>query len=154
MLMRIGSSLSRRRFLKTATVAGAVGLAGCGTNASQPGARILGIEFLNLHNAKHEVEIKIVESGEMVLNDKAKLPHAEYDRGDLKKAITHDVRGVPSDSEKYVVRAWLDGDGPRVFRTSDRPESDCHYLRLFVTREAELVIATTIGCPEETPTET
>jgi len=100
-----------RRGLIVTSVAGMLGITGCSAILESPEARILGIEFLNLHNTVHELKMELTESDEVVLNDQTELPSAEYNRGDLKRATTHVVRNVPDDPKEYALHAWLDTTG-------------------------------------------
>jgi hypothetical protein len=137
------------------SVGGGVGaIAGCIGNASSEEARIRDIQFQNLDDAAHTIEMELRESDEVVLSDRAELQPAEYRGGELAVATVQVVSAIPEEPGVYVLQARMEGT-TRTFRTADWPDADCFSeLELKADRDGNLGIWNSTGCPEETSTET
>jgi hypothetical protein len=129
-------------------------IAGCSGNTSSGEAQIREIQFQNLDDAAHTIEMELEESDEVVLSDRAELQPAEYREGELTAATVRVVSGIPKEPGVYVLQARMDGM-TRTFRTADWPDTDCFsQLELKADRDGNLGIWNSTGCPEETPTGT
>jgi hypothetical protein len=127
------SPLSRRRFLKTATVAGAVGLAGCkessgntpaeNTTTESAELRIVELVLSNQDDEARTFEVTVTESGETVLQAETELGPAEYGNQGIEAQTAHAVQGTPTEPGTYVIRASIDGRDKHTLRTSKLADS-------------------------------
>jgi hypothetical protein len=107
LMMRGGSSLSRRAFLGTAVAVGTTGLAGCGGSSEEPEFRIVDFHFGNYHDQAHTLDATITESEEVVFEERVELGPSEYVDGNPTGKF-HEFSGYPTEPGAYALEATVD----------------------------------------------